>query len=150
MSTKSGELTVADLMTTDVFTLYEDDNLRVLKELMNWRNIRHIPVIDQEDRLAGLMTHRDFLKLALSKLSGINEEEANEIYEDIAVGQVMRKNVAFGSVDTPLSEIAEIMVTTKIGCLPILEDGKLKGIITEADFVRAFRDWNVKLEKHKA
>lgn len=150
MSTKSGELTVADLMTTDVFTLYEDDNLRVLKELMNWRNIRHIPVIDQEGRLAGLMTHRDFLKLALSKLSGINETEANEIYEDIAVGQVMRKNVAFASVDTPLSEIAEVMVSTKIGCLPILEDGKLKGIITEADFVGAFRDWNVKLESHKA
>ncbi len=141
-----GEPTVKDIMTTNVFTLYEDDNLRVLSELMNWRNIRHIPVVDQENHLVGLMTHRDFLKIALSNLSGISESEANHVYEDIPIGEVMIRNVASVGQETPLFEAADLMASEKYGCLPVVEQGRLTGIVTEADFVRAFRDWKVTFE----
>ena len=139
----NGEPTVKDLMTSNVFTLYEDDNLRILKELMNWRNIRHVPVIDQDNRLVGLMTHRDFLKIALSKLSEISDSDADQVYEDIPIGQVMTRDVIVIDADTPLSEAAEVLTSSKFGCLPVVNEDKLLGIITEADFVRAFRDWNI-------
>ena len=135
---------VRDLMTSDVFTLYEDDNIKFLKDLMKWQRIRHVPVVNQDNVVVGLVTHRDFLKAAISRLAQVEEKDETSLYREIPVEEVMRKNVASVHPDTSLAKAAELMFTQKYGCLPVVEGGRLVGIITEADFVRSFYEWNVK------
>ncbi|MCB0367108.1 MAG: CBS domain-containing protein [Bdellovibrionaceae bacterium] len=134
---------VKDLMTKDVFTLFEDDNIKFLKDLMKWQRIRHVPVVNQDNVLVGLVTHRDFLKAAISRLAQVEESDESSLYREIPVSEVMRKNVTTVHADTPLAKAAELMFTQKYGCLPVVESGRLVGIITEADFVRSFYEWNV-------
>ena len=69
------DLTVADLMTTDLFTLLEDDNITVADEMMRWRNIRHIPVINDQNEIVGLITNRDILGISVSTLAGISHKD---------------------------------------------------------------------------
>ena len=147
MNKQGNILVVKDLMTTDLFTLYEDDNLKVLQEIMNWRAIRDVPVVNQKDELVGLVTHRDFLKVAISRLAGISKAEANDIYSKIRIGDIMKRNVTTVQPDTQLSEAASRMVENKYGCLPVVKDKKLIGIITEADFVKTFYKWEVKISR---
>lgn len=140
---------VRDIMTPDPFTLYVEDNLKVLEELMQWRNIRHVPVIDQDGDLAGLVTHRDFLALAVSELAEIRKSEVDRLYKGIQVGKIMRSKVTSVSPETSLKVAAEIMVKHKFGCLPVVEGQKLVGIITEADFVKIFFEWDASFNEKK-
>lgn len=133
---------VRDLMTPDPFTLLVDDNLKVLEELMEWRNIRHVPVVDQNGLLVGLVTHRDFLRLAISQLAEVKKSEVDKLYSEISIGRIMGKKVVSVSPETSLQEAAEIMTKNKYGCLPVTTGDQLVGIITEADFVKAFYDWD--------
>ena len=142
-----GEPQVKDLMTSDVFTLYEDDNIKFLKDLMKWQRIRHVPVVNQDNVVVGLVTHRDFLKAAISRLAQVEEKDESSLYREIPVEEVMRKNVTSVQPDTSLATAAELMFTQKYGCLPVTESGRLVGIITEADFVRSFYQWNVKFSE---
>lgn len=80
---RASHLFVKDLMSMDLFTLYEDDTFQVLSEIMNWQRIRHIPVINQEDKLVGLVSHRDLLRVSISALADIPKAEVNEIYAGI-------------------------------------------------------------------
>lgn len=134
---------VRDLMTIDLFTLLEHDNLNVLEELMKWKRIRHVPVVNTEHELVGLVTHRDFLKAAVSRLAEVDKGEISAIYRDIPISQIMNHNVVTVAPETRLASAAELMISNKYGCLPVVENGKLVGIITEADFMKAFYEWDV-------
>ena len=131
-------LCVSDLMSEDLFTLNVDDNFVVAEEIMKWRAIRHIPVVDLENRLVGLVTHRDILKTSISSLVEISKLKVQEIYKNIRVGDIMCKEVVYVFPDTLLMEAAAVMVDKKYGCLPVVCDQRLVGIITEADFVYYF------------
>ncbi|MCC7405431.1 MAG: CBS domain-containing protein [Bdellovibrionales bacterium] len=134
---------VKDLMTRDVFTLYEDDNIKFFKDLMKWQRIRHVPVVNQDNVVMGLVTHRDFLKAAISRLAEGEETNQALAYRNIPVSEVMRRNVTTVHSNTSLAKAAEIMFKQKYGCLPVVDEGRLVGIITEADFVRSYFEWNV-------
>jgi len=131
-------LLVKDLMTTDLFTLYADDSLKIAEEIMSWRNIRHIPIINYNDDLVGLVTHRDILKYSISSLAGISKDERDNLNSSIKMESIMQNNVLSVSENTPLFTAAKMIANNKIGCLPIVRDSKLVGIITEADFVKYF------------
>jgi CBS domain-containing membrane protein len=138
---------VRDVMTAEVFTLEREDSLGIVREFMNWQNIRHIPVTDVASTLVGLVTHRDFLGLAISKLAGLPEEEVTKLYNSIPISEIMRTDVMSVSPELPLTEAAKIMMAHKYGCLPVVEDGKLVGIVTEADFVKWFAKLTEALER---
>ena len=133
------------LMSTDLFTLLENDSLRVLDEMMKWRNIRHIPVVDHKNRLVGLVTHRDLLKLSFSALSGVEKSEQDTINDKILVGDIMQKDVRVVTSENSLKEAAAFMYKNKFGCLPVVDPSSeiLVGILTEADFVRFFVEWEI-------
>ena len=133
-----GALRVRDMMTTDLFTLYEDDTLQELHELMEWRGIRHVPVLNQANELTGLISERDFLKVSISALAGIEGKEANELYSHIHLRDMMGRHIKTISPGDSLSSAASVMIEHKFGCLPVMEGGKLVGILTEADFVKCF------------
>lgn len=129
-------LIVKDLMTTQVFTLLESDTLYTAKQIMEMARVRHVPIVDAEDAFVGLVTHRDMLALAVSKLSEIDQSTQDELDAGVPLKEAMRQDVATVSPSTALRDAAQMLLEHKYGCLPVLEGRKLVGIITEADFLR--------------
>ncbi len=129
-------LFVSDLMTTNVFSLVRTHTLRDVRDLMNLAKIRHIPIMDDEGRFLGLVTHRDLLEQTVSRLANLASTMQNAIDESIMVGEIMRTDVETISPDALLSEAADTLYRHKYGCLPVLDGDTFVGIITEADFLR--------------
>ncbi len=127
---------VGDLMTTNVLTLHETDTLYDARRLMEQAKIRHVPVVDNRETFKGLLTHRDLLAHAISRLADINPAERTEIEIGLPVSAIMRTDVTTTTKDTALRTAAQILYANKYGCLPVLEGDRLAGIVTEADFVR--------------
>ncbi len=115
---------VADLMTSQLRCLKETDCLADAVAAMQELFIRHVPVLDADGRLSGIVTQRDLLALEHKKDAGT------------ALREVMRTDVVTVAPDTPLRTAAETMIFHKYGCLPVVADGELVGIITETDFLK--------------
>lgn len=128
--------TICDWMSSPVFSLYETDTLHHAKSLMNLQRIRHIPIVDAAGRFVGLITHRDILSATISKLADLDADTQREIDSGIPIREIMRVDVHTCTPETPLKEAAEILLNHKYGCLPVLEEGRLQGILTEADFLK--------------
>lgn len=118
-------MTAEDIMTTEnLQTLHQDLPLMVAGEIMDWQSIRHVPVVDDDHRVVGLITHRDLLRVAAS------------CDEGTAARDVMTSIRQTFAPDTPIKVIIETMITNKWGCVLITHpDKRLMGIITEADFL---------------
>ena len=129
---------VSDLMSTDVFTLSKDDTLKSLHEVFDHKKIRHVPIVDDNRQVVGLVSQRDFLDHAMSKLIRIRKDDVDTMYSQIRISEVMAKKVMTVSPGTPLSVAGASMLEHKYGCLPVIENDRLVGIITESDFVKAF------------
>lgn len=125
-----------DLMTTDVVTLDEGDTLTDLDQAMRVLRFRHMPVTDGR-KLIGLVTERDLLRVHASSLLPHKRRQDDFIERLVRVADVMTHDMLTAAPDTPLLDIAALMMRSKRGCVPVIEaDGSLAGIITEADFVR--------------
>jgi CBS domain-containing protein/gamma-glutamyl:cysteine ligase YbdK (ATP-grasp superfamily) len=124
-----GYQTVGQFMATDLFTVRPDDLVDLAASVMTWRHIRHVPVEDNEGRLVGLVSHRSLLKL-LSQGSLAKEAP-------VTVRQIMTAEPLTVSSTTPTLEAMEIMRRNRVGCLPVLDDGRLVGIVTSYDFLDA-------------
>jgi len=129
-------LTTRHLMTEDLIALRETDSLLSAKRTMDEARIRHLPIIDENGAFVGLLTHRDMLAASVSRLAEIDDETQEEIYAGIPLKEVMRTDVAMASPELPLRQAAEILLTQKYGCLPVVAGGKLVGILTSSDFIR--------------
>lgn len=127
---------VQDLMASEVFALRKTDNLVVARSLMEMARIRHIPIIDEDENFIGIITHRDILAATVSKFADIDSETQEEIYTNVPINEIMRTDVKTVTPDTDIKAAAEILLEHKYGCLPVLFDHKLVGIITEADFLK--------------
>jgi CBS domain-containing membrane protein len=124
------ELRVRDFMTRDLITMHPAQSLFVAEELMTLRQIRHVPVVDDAGALIGLITHRDLLAAQYSAISQAPNFPANAHARDI-----MRPDVWTITSDTAAIEAAFTLGEHSFGCLPVVDDGKLVGIVTEADFL---------------
>jgi CBS domain-containing protein len=122
--------TVGQFMATDLFTVRPDDLVDLAASLMDWRHIRHVPVEDEDGRLVGLVTHRGLLRL-LSR--GSNAPDGNSL----TVREIMKSNPTSVSSTTPTLEAIEIMQRAGIGCLPVVDNNQLVGIVTSYDFLTA-------------
>lgn len=114
-------------MKTDLFTISQEEPLELVASIMKWKNIRHLPVEDEDGKLAGLITSTN-LKEA--------EDPENHIAADIMVQQLITANE-----DMPLAEGAELIKRNGIGSLLIVKDGKLVGILTDTDFRRLYGNY---------
>jgi CBS domain-containing membrane protein len=123
-------------MTTKVFTIQAGKHLRAVEEIMKWAHVRHIPVVDERGRLVGIVSHRDLMGAAVSTLQvRIAEVERMQHSAAIEVRQIMHAPTATIGPDERVQRAAHLMRSLKIGCLPILEDQHLVGIVTEADLL---------------
>lgn len=132
----SETLTVRDLMTGQVVAARRRDTLESLHELMQDRGFRHIPVVDDEGTLVGLVSHRDLLRHALIEQSDVPRYVEREVLRQLTAEDVMTEPVETADPDTDIRVAAQTMFENKYGCLPVTEGQHLVGIITEADFVR--------------
>ena len=130
------DLAVKDMMSKDVFVLYLDDNLLLAEEMMQWKRIRHIPVVDREYNLKGLVTHRDILRASISTVAQLSNLEVHDIQTHIFLQDIMRTSVFTIRPEADIKEAARVMLREKIGCLLVVEGDRLVGILTEADFLR--------------
>lgn len=126
---------VADIMTREVATLYEEDNLERIEEAMQRFRFHHVPVVDGR-KLMGLVTHRDLLRVSASSAEKRGERRTRALREHLFVRDVMTRDVKTAAPDTPLAEAGRRMLELQHGCLPVVEDGELVGIVTQSDFVR--------------
>jgi CBS domain-containing membrane protein len=127
---------VKDLMSKDLFVLYADDNLLLAEEMMQWKRIRHVPVVDRHYNLKGLVTHRDMLRASISTLAQFPRNDARTMQTHVLLQDIMQTQVLTISPDADIKEAARVMWREKIGCLLVAEQGQLVGILTEADFLK--------------
>jgi CBS domain-containing membrane protein len=126
---------IKDLMTTDVITLNEDDNLDLAQMEMSLARIRHLPVVRQ-GRLVGLVTHRDIVGAMCSVIADIDTAQQHMLLKQVSVMKIMSRDVKTIEPERTVTDAAKLLLESKFGCLPVVADGdRLVGIVTEADFV---------------
>ncbi len=119
--------TVEQFMAVDLFTVRPEDILDLAANLMHWRHVRHVPVEDDAGHLIGLVSHRDLLELfALGKING---------QAQLIVSDVMKTDLITVTPNTPTIEALELMRERRIGCLPVVKNDKLIGLVTAYDFL---------------
>jgi len=128
--------TVADLMTEDVYSVREKDDLETVYDLMQTMKIRQVPVVTPANELVGLVSQRDLLQSGLFPLDTPPVSELLDGLRQMTVGQVMERDVDAVFADTPLEEAGLTLLENHLGCLPVVDNRRLIGILTEADFVR--------------
>jgi len=131
------DLTAQDLMTEKVISIQPDDTLKSAMILMKKHHIRHIPVTNLSNELLGLISHRDILAISISSIVEIDKRILSEVYSELKIKNIMKQNLFYALKKNPLSEMIEVMVKNKIGCLPVIDKDKtLLGIFTETDVAK--------------
>ncbi|MBT8068855.1 MAG: CBS domain-containing protein [Xanthomonadales bacterium] len=120
-------LKVSQFMATDLFTVRPDDIVDFAATLMDWRHVRHVPVEGDDGELVGLVSHRALLRLVAEGRIGREHR--------VTVKEIMTKNpVTIGS-DATTVEAIRLMRKARVACLPVVDDGKLHGLVTEHDLI---------------
>jgi CBS domain-containing protein len=119
--------TVEQFMAVDLFTVRPEDVLDLAASLMHWRHVRHVPVEDDAGNLIGIVSHRDLIEILASGRFAMNAP--------IIVRDIMKTDLVTVVPETPTLDALELMRVRNIGCLPVVKDGRLIGIVTAHDFL---------------
>ena len=120
------------IMSTDLKTVSPDDTLATVRTIMHENRIHHVPVLDEKQKLVGLVTLTDVLAATDSIL---RDEESRLHAREIRVADIMVRDVVTIDEHASLRQAALFIEKHQIGCLPVVTDGKLRGIVTDTDFV---------------
>lgn len=123
------EGTVREIMTGSPVTLTPDDTLDLANDVISLGRIRHIPVID-DGRLVGLLSERDLIGAAANRIFGLKQKSRSALLKSELVKNVMKKKVVTVTPDTPIKNAAKLMAEKKIGCVPVISEGALVGLVT--------------------
>jgi len=125
------------MMRTPVF-LDEEDSMKTAMDTLKDREIRHLPVLKGGEKLVGILTETDIKQASPSTATALEIREVYYLLDKIKVKQIMTKRPYTISPTAPIEEAAMVMREKKIGCLPVMEEGRLVGILTETDILDAF------------
>jgi CBS domain-containing protein len=126
---------VADLMQCEVVTLQASDTLDLADDIMRLGRIRHLPVVVGE-RVVGILSQRDLFRAAISSLLQPQYATEREWLARIPVHEVMTAPVVTAAPTLPVRAAVDLMLAARIGCLPVVNDGVLVGLVSETDFLR--------------
>lgn len=129
---------VSDVMTREVVSVSPSTALLDAALLLRASVLRHLPVVEG-GRLVGILTERDVQRCAPSRLIPITEDGYNAVFAETTVARVMTREPKTVSSLTPLLEAIGVMQQSKYGCLPVVDDGKLMGILTRGDLIDALQ-----------
>jgi CBS domain-containing protein len=122
---KKETTTIGRVMKTDLYTLNEQEPIGLAKAIMEWKQVRHLPIEDDHGNLMGLVTRT-------------NLEAAATIDDHEAVSTIMASELITATQQTTLEEAARLMKQHKIGCMPVVREGQLIGLLTDSDFRALF------------
>lgn len=129
---------VADQMTTRLVTVAPDTPVTEVLALMHAHHIRHLPVVDADGGLRGLITDRDLLGRASGPMSWFDDDERDAALAAMRALEVMTDEVTTVTPTTALADAGRVLLDRKVGCVPVVDGDRLVGIVTEADFVAAW------------
>ncbi len=133
-------LRVRDRMSRGVVTIHSDALVRGAASLMRSRRIRHLPVVDREGRLVGIVTDRDLRQVifdpAIQERLGVDPRAL----DTLQVREVMTWGVVTVRPESDLAHAARLMHELKVGALPVVDHGRVVGILTESDVVKALEE----------
>jgi CBS domain-containing protein len=129
---------VRDVMTADVVTVGPNDKLAVADDVMRLGRIRHMPVVDEDGTLVGIVSQRDLFHNAVLRALGYGTHAKQQALDQFRVKDAMTSNVVTVSPETRLKDAARLMRDGKIGCVVVVHDETVVGILTEGDFVALY------------
>ena len=115
-----------DIMSTDVFSVDQDRGFNQVELIADLKHVRHVPVVDEDEGVIGMVSVRDLL-------AHLSNAAASQF---VPIKEVMSRNVVTLSPETSVADVAKCMIDKSIGAIPIVENEKLVGIISERDFVK--------------
>lgn len=128
---------VSDIMSKDVITLEYKDDLEKAEHLFKQHKIRHIPVIDIQKRIKGMLSYTDLLRISFADAIGDDEMSIDSVvYNMFTIEQVMVKNVVSMPSNATVKEVAELLAKRNFHAIPIVDDEKLVGIVTTTDLLK--------------
>jgi len=125
-------------MTPDPITATPDTSVKEALDLLRSHPFRHLPIVDEEGRLVGITTEKSLVYASPASDVSLSVFEVNYLLSRMKVEQVMARDVITVHPDLPLEEAARLMIDHQIGCLPVVERGRLVGIISDTDLFRVF------------
>jgi CBS domain-containing protein len=135
-------MTLRDIMSPVVMTVRDSHSCYEAALRMARANVHHLPALDEHDRLVGIVSDRD-LRSYLLVTMGVEHERptlsARHALDEVPVSGVMTNPVISGHPDMSIGEAVQVMARHKVGSLPVVEDGRLVGIVTERDLLRLLR-----------
>ena len=136
-------LRVKDVMSREVRTVKRNDQLAMADGLMKDERIRHLPVIDEAGDVCAVVSQRDLFRGALLRSLGYGSRAEQAMLHQVVVKEAMSADLHTTTPDTPAAEAALLIIERRVGCLPVIDAGKLVGIVTETDFVRLVAEGKV-------
>ena len=129
------EAIVREIMMGSPVTLKPEDTLDLANDVITLGRIRHIPVVDT-GQLVGLLSERDLMGAAASRIFGLRQKSKTALLKSVLIREVMRKRVITVTPETSIEDAARLMADKKIGCLPVVSDGAIVGLMTTTDILR--------------
>jgi CBS domain-containing protein len=125
---------LSEIMNRDLVTVDKQASLRRARRILDQHRIRHLLVVEGK-RLVGIVTDRDLRQAAPSSKSPLTISERQEFMDELKVLEVMSRKLITASSTTTIREAAKVMVSEKIGCLPVVDGNQLVGIVTQSDLL---------------
>ena len=136
---------VKERMKRDPVTVKKSDSFRYALKLIRKEGIRHLPILDGK-KLVGIVTDRDLRQAPPSPATTLEVHELNYLLERLTIEAIMTKKVITVAPETNLLDATKLLLAHKIGCLPVVENEELAGIITEGDLLRALVEMQERAE----
>ncbi|MCA0132434.1 CBS domain-containing protein [Winogradskyella alexanderae] len=126
---------ISEIMTRNIIALNRDDDLETAEMLFKRNKIRHIPVV-QEEVIIGMLSYTDLLRISFADAVYETEDEVDTlVYNMFTIEQVMVKNVVTVPSTATIKEVAKILAENEFHALPVVDDGRLVGIVTTTDLI---------------
>ena len=126
---------VRDIMMGSPVTLKPDDTLDLANDIISLGRFRHIPVVEN-GKLIGIISERDLMGTAAVRIFGLKQKSKSALLKSVLIKDIMKKRVVTVEPDTPIKDAAHLMADKKIGCVPVLSEGALVGLVTTTGVLR--------------
>ena len=126
---------VREIMMGSPVTLKPEDNLNLASDVISLGRIRHIPIVDG-GRLVGIVSERDLIGAAAARIFGLKRKSKSALLKSVLIKEVMKKRVVTTAPDAPIKDVAHLMADKKIGCVPVVSEGVVVGLVTTTDILR--------------
>lgn len=126
---------VRDIMMGSPVTLKPDDTLDLASDIISLGRFRHVPVVEN-GQLIGIISESDLMGAAAVRIFGLKQKSKSALLKSVLIKDIMKKRVVTVEPDTPIKDAAHLMADKKIGCVPVLSEGALVGLVTTTGVLR--------------